>query len=161
MNTNKKTLAVDIGFGNVKAVWDRPAPNAVKAFTSWKEICFKAVSHPATGHGSSGMSSTDQIAVEVGSDRYYVGPEANFGGSVRALHEDYIATPEYEALLAGAWSYMFKETGQLYPDVNVLVLCFPVSRFANTRHRLAQLGRQETPHSGAVQHARAQPERLS
>lgn len=140
---NKKTLAVDVGFGNVKAVWNRPAANVAKALTSWGEICFKAVAHPAVGYDHSGkndMSGTDRIVVEVGSDRYYVGPQATFGGGVRALHEDYIATPEYEALLAGAWSYMMKETGLLYPEVDVLVLGLPVSRFANTRQRLAELG---------------------
>lgn len=140
MSTLKKTLAVDVGFGNVKAVWNRPTPHAAKALTSWKEICFKAVAHPNSGHDSSGMSGTDRISVEVGGDSFFVGPQATFSGGVRALHEDYIATPEYEALLAGAWSYMFKETGQLFPDVDVLVLGLPVSRFANTRHRLAEIG---------------------
>lgn len=70
---------------------------------------------------------------------------------MRAFHEDYIATPEYKALLAGAYSYMFKETGQLFPDVDVLVLGLPASRFANTRHRLAKIGsklrRVPVPHS--------------
>ena len=140
MSTPKRTLAVDVGFGNVKAVWDRPAANVAEALTSWGEICFKAIAHPATEHDRSGIGGTDRIAIEVGTEQYFVGPQATFGGGIRSLHEDYISTPEYEALLAGAWSYMFKETGMLYPDVDVLVLGLPVSRFANTRHRLAELG---------------------
>jgi plasmid segregation protein ParM len=142
MKNQKKVLAVDVGFGNVKAVWGRPDANLPnKALTNWKEICFKAVAHPVSGsHGSHGIGSTDRIEVQVGADHFFVGPEATFGGGVRALHEDYIATPEYEALLTGAWSYMFKETGALYPEVDVLVLGLPVSRFASTRRRLAELG---------------------
>ena len=46
---------------------------------------------------------------------------------------------------------MFKETGLLYPKVDVLVLGLPVSRFANTRNRLAEIGaklrRIPVPHS--------------
>lgn len=133
-------FAVDVGFGNVKAVWNQPDAKQLKAKANWKEICFKAVAHPTTGHDSSGMSGTDRIVVQVGQENFYVGPEATFGGGVRALHEDYIATAEYEALMIGAWSYMFKETGQLNPNVDVLVLGLPVSRFANTRQRLTELG---------------------
>ena len=112
-----------------------------KALTGWQEISFKAVAHPVSGSGvGSGVASTDRIEVQVGNERYFVGPEATFGGGVRALHEDYIATPDYEALLTGAWSYMFKETGLLYPAVDVLVLGLPVSRFASARRRLADIG---------------------
>lgn len=72
MSTLKKTLAVDVGFGNVKAVWSRPTPHAAKALTSWKEICFKAVAHPNSGHDSSGMNGTDRISVEVGGDSFFL-----------------------------------------------------------------------------------------
>ena len=137
----KHVLAIDVGFGNVKAVWDQPDPQKSKVLTSWKEICFKAVAHPVASHdGGSGMDGTDRIIVNVGGESYYVGPEATFGGGVRALHEDYIGTDDYEALLTGAWSYMFKSTGLLYPEVDVLVLGLPVSRFLNTRKRLADIG---------------------
>jgi plasmid segregation protein ParM len=134
----KKILAVDVGFGNVKAVWNQPDASQPPATAHWSEICFKSVAHPTTGHDS--MSGTDRIRVQVGQEHFYVGPDATFGGGVRALHEDYISTADYEALLIGAWSYMFKQTDLLYPAVDVLVLGLPVSRFGNTRQRLTELG---------------------
>ena len=136
----QKVLAVDVGFGNVKAAWGRPDSTQPKAFQSWREICFKAVAHPVSVHDTGTMEGTDRVVVDVGNEAFYVGPEATFGGGVRALHEDYISTPEYEALLAGAWSYMFKDTGLLYPEVDLLVLGLPVSRFSSTRKRLIDIG---------------------
>uniref|UniRef100_UPI0025ED6CF5 ParM/StbA family protein n=1 Tax=Polaromonas sp. UBA4122 TaxID=1947074 RepID=UPI0025ED6CF5 len=136
-----KVLAVDVGFGNLKAVWDRPDAAQPKAFQSWKDICFKSVAHPVVvNEVGSGMEGTDRVVVTVGNQSYYVGPQATVGAGVRALHEDYIATGDYEALLTGAWSYMFKETQLLTQSVDVLVLGLPVSRYQATRKRLKEIG---------------------
>lgn len=136
----QKILAIDVGFGNVKAAWGRPNPNQPTAHQAWREICFKSIAHPVSISQASNKEGTDRVVVEVGNEAFYVGPEATFGGGVRALHENYIETVEYEALLSGAWSYMFKETGLLYPEVDLLVLGLPVSRFNSSRRLLMDIG---------------------
>ena len=136
----KKVLAIDVGFGNLKAVWGRSDPGKSE-IRRWNEICFKAVAHPAlVDEADTGMGGTDRVLVTVRGNPFYVGPQATVAEGVRALHEDYVSTDEYEALIVGAWAYMFKDTQTVTPTIDMLVLGLPVSRFKSTRARLKEVG---------------------
>ena len=136
-----KILAIDIGFGNTKAVWSHHcADNKPEA---WSETCFRSVCPRVLIEESSqgsGLGALDRIEVNVGDHRFYVGPKATLEGGVRALHPDYINTPEHEALLAGAWHYMFKDMDTIFPSVDLLVLGLPVSGFQTNKKRLLEIG---------------------
>ncbi|UUZ66305.1 hypothetical protein LP417_35415 (plasmid) [Polaromonas sp. P1-6] len=135
----KSILAIDIGYGNTKAVWHRRSTTSKQ--DEWTEICFRSVTpRVVVDETGSGLSGMDRVVVNVGVDSFYVGPKATYEGGTRALHPDYINTPEHEALLCGAWHYMFKETGQLSQSVDLLVLGLPVSGFQSNRRRLQELG---------------------
>ena len=136
--SRKTVLAVDIGYGNTKAVWNRKKTQGNP--DTWTELCFRSVTPSVVIDVGTALSALDRVIVNVGTDSYYVGPKATFEGGNRALHHDYINTPEHEALLSGAWSYMLKEQGQIAKSVDVLVLGLPVSGFQTNRRRLQELG---------------------
>jgi plasmid segregation protein ParM len=143
-------LAIDVGFGNTKAVWNRR--RAAGHSDQWSEICFRSVTPRVVVESTgAGLGSIDRVVVPVGDDRFYVGPKATYEGGTRALHPDYINTPEHEALLCGAWHYMLKATGELNPTVDLLVLGLPVSGFQANRRRLQEIGskmrRVPVPHA--------------
>ena len=136
----KTTLAIDVGFGNTKAVWNKTNNGSQE----WSEICFRSVCPRVVvdeGPGP-GLGNIDRVVVNVGNDRFYVGPKATFEGGVRSLHPDYINTPEHEALLIGAWHYMFKQTNTITQSVDLLVLGLPVSGFQSNKKRLKEIGMQ-------------------
>ena len=137
----KSILALDIGFGNTKAVWNNLKTSQKP--DSWSEICFRSVCPRVVvdeGSAGNGIGNLDRVVVNVGHDSFYVGPKATFEGGVRALHPDYINTPEHEALLIGAWHYMFKETNTISQSVDLLVLGLPVSGFQANKKRLQEIG---------------------
>lgn len=131
-------LAIDIGYGNTKAVWNRKETAGKK--DTWSEIIFRSVTPRVvvdeTGAGIGGM---DRVVVHVKDDSFYVGPKATYEGGTRALDPNYIDTPEHEALLCGAWHYMFKDTGMLSSSVDLLVVGLPVSSFQSSRKHLTEL----------------------
>lgn len=135
----KNILAIDIGFGNTKAVWSsRQIPGQPDA---WSEICFRSVCpRVVIDEAGNGLAAIDRVVVNVGHESFYVGPKATFEGGVRALHPDYINTAEYEALLMGAWSYMMKDTSTITQSVDLLVLGLPVSGFLANKKRLMEIG---------------------
>jgi plasmid segregation protein ParM len=139
-NESKKSiLAVDVGYGNTKAVWNlKRTPSKAD---SWAEICFRSVTPPVVVAGiNPSIASLDRVIVNVGPNAYFVGPQATFEGGSRALHPDYISKEEHEALLRGAWHYMFKSMGQVTQSVDMLVVGLPVSGFQANRRRLHQIG---------------------
>ena len=124
-----------------KAVWNYRTTDKIKE--TWLEICFRSVCPRVVvdeGSTASGIGNMDRIVVNVGADNFYVGPKATFEGGLRALHPDYINTPEHEALLVGAWHYMFKEMNSIFPSVDLLVLGLPVSGFQANKKRLQEIG---------------------
>lgn len=136
----KTVLAIDVGFGNLKAVWGRSEPGQSE-IRQWNEICFKAVVHPAlVDEADTGMGGTDRLLVTARGNDFYIGPQATVGEGVRALHEDYVSTDEYEALIVGAWAYMFRDTQKVTSTIDMLVLGLPVSRFKAARSRLKEVG---------------------
>lgn len=141
MKHEPSVLAVDIGYGNTKAVWSRQSIPGKPA--SWSQIHFRSICAPAkTADSTSRIStnSSDRVIVNVGDKRFFVGPKATSEGGLRALHPDYINTPEHEALLLGAWHYMFKATGKITPTVDLLVLGLPVHGFQANKEILREIG---------------------
>lgn len=130
-------LAVDVGYGNLKAVWGGNGQDE-----AWREIAFRSVSPlinkevSITGHGSA-----DRVTIRVGEANYAVGPHADrlVGGQL-SLHPNYIERPEYEALIGGAWHYYLRDSGQAEAMIDLLVLGLPVSNFAQKSHQLRDLG---------------------
>jgi plasmid segregation protein ParM len=133
-------LAVDVGYGNTKAVWSNPAgPD----FGPSDQICFSSVAPPChvpALEKLDGLGSRDRIVVEIDGHHFFVGPEATMGDGARMLDPDFILRAEYRALLAGAIYYYVKSTGNLSQSLDVLALGLPVSSFAARRHALKALG---------------------
>ena len=136
--SKKSALSIDIGYGNTKAVWNQKKTPGKP--DTWSEICFRSVTLGVVVDTGTSLSSLDRVIVNVGTDSFYVGPKATFEGGTRALHPDYINTVEHEALLCGAWHYMWRNTGQVTKSVDILVLGLPVSGFQANRRRLQELG---------------------
>lgn len=137
MKNEPTVLAIDLGCGNTKAVWSRQSTASQP--DSWSEICFPSICAQVFSAGS-GENSARRVLVNVGGDRFLVGPKPSLEGGVRALHPDFINTPEYEALLMGAWHYMFRAMGRVIPEVDLLVLGLPVSGFWANKEKLTEIG---------------------
>lgn len=133
-------LAVDVGFGNTKAVWGADPAS---------EICFKSLT-PSTSIDPNAFSGTsllplDRIQIQVAGNVYFVGPDAYMAGGSYHLDPDYIKRQEYLALLRGAIFYMFKNTGRVVRELDALVLGLPVSSFAKLKDQLTKVARFEHP----------------
>lgn len=137
----KQVLAVDIGFGNTKAVWGQ-TKNGNKE--SWSEIVFPSVAPVSSDSSeqSNGLGVMDRVLVPVAGKNYYVGPEAMFASGLRELHENYIERPEYTALLAGSWHYMLKRSTFASKSIDTLVLGLPVSGYKAHRAALKEMGQK-------------------
>lgn len=141
MKHDPTVLAVDIGYGNTKAVWSRQSIHGKPPI--WSQIHFRSICAPAKHANDNSRISTnssDRVIVNVGDKSFFVGPKASSEGGLRALHPDYINTPEHEALLLGAWHYMFKATGKVTPTVDMLVLGLPVHGFQANKETLREIG---------------------
>ena len=140
MNTGnqKSILALDIGYGNTKAVWRQPKSGD----STWGEICFRSVAPRVIVDVGTSLTSLDRVIVNVGTESFYVGPKATLEGGMRELHPDYINTVTHQALPCGAWHYMFRQIGEVTKSVDLLVLGLPVSGFQTNRRRLAELGKK-------------------
>lgn len=138
--TEKKILAVDVGFGNTKVVWGE---------STRSEICFKSVA-PKTSLNQNalvGLSSSalERVRIDVGAESYLVGPEAYQAGGSHHLDPNYVHRNEYLALLRGAIFYMFAREGAVPRDIDVLVLGLPVSGFFVHKDALTKIAKFEHP----------------
>lgn len=134
-------LAVDVGYGNTKAAWNVLANSANKLV--WSEIAFRSVTSAASSaHAQDVLKGLNRVVVSVNGEHFFVGPEATIEGGVRSRKADFTTFREHEALLCGAWHYMWKETGQVSDSVDLLVLGLPVSGFRAKRDQLTALGKQ-------------------
>jgi plasmid segregation protein ParM len=134
----KTILAIDVGYGNTKAVWNRRDQNGKVV---WDEICFPSAANKIfRDHSIQGIAGPDRVLVDVDGELFFVGPEATAGAEQLVGGIDYIAKPEYEALLCGAWSYMMKRMGRVIPTVDSLVLGLPVANFVVRRSELMAIG---------------------
>ena len=94
---------IDVGYGTTKYISaDDPRTREMRCgrFPSL------ALRVPATDVGAGVAGGRDTVRVVVGSEHFEVGPDAPLlmgrHASHRVLHEGYVTTPEYAALLLGA-----------------------------------------------------------
>jgi plasmid segregation protein ParM len=115
------TFATDIGYGNTKSAFPLGTGIGTSMFPSLAPL---ASTTSLTGFSGNYLRNRNVVNVEVDGARYEVGPEVSIssgnGNSGRSLSEDYVTTPTYAALLAGALHYS-KAT-----EIDRLVLGLPV-----------------------------------
>ena len=142
MTFQPQTLAVDVGFGNTKGVWG--VTNAPDAPPSWRDVCFKSVAPQVRSKDEIELNKLNRFPINVGGQKYWVGPDAYSTGVESGVIEQSvknIKTPEYLALVAGAWAYMIKDLNVPIQSIETLVLGLPISAFKANREELAKLGR--------------------
>lgn len=141
MNKAPNILAVDVGFGNTKAVWGcGPTSDGQIA---WREICFRSVAAKVNSKSDITLNKLNRLPVNVNEQHYWVGPDAYSTGVESGVIEQSvknIKTPEYKALIAGAWGYMLRDLQTNAQSIDTLVLGLPISAFKANRDELAQLG---------------------
>lgn len=133
-----RILAIDVGYGNTKAVWG--VTEGVQ--TQWSEIVFKSVAPRIWRDDEIHLNRLDRVPVTVDGNKYWCGPDACSTGVESGVIEQSIkniTTPEYQALIAAAWSYMLKDLGTLVQSVDMLVLGLPVSAFKAHRDELIKV----------------------
>ena len=131
---NKTILAIDVGFGNTKAVWG-PERN------SSSEIIFKSVAPISMqlNDAFSGLSEgMDRIGIDIEGTQYLVGPEAFYAGGSPILDLNFVKHNEYLALIRGSIYYMHKRSGVIRTSIDCLVLGLPVSNFLEHRESLTK-----------------------
>ena len=120
--------AVDVGFGNTKYISGHTAGDIRCA-------AFPSVAYPSA-RDLSGVPLAERrktVAVPINGLFYEVGPEVNLAADTfRAtqMHDRYIETPEYMALLRGALNMMKVNT------IDLLVVGLPVAAFATKKAAL-------------------------
>jgi plasmid segregation protein ParM len=136
--------AVDVGFGNTKYV-------ASCASDEIRCAIFPSIAYPSARDLSAVPAAERRktVAVPIDGLFYEVGPEVNLAADTfRAtqMHDRYIETPEYAALLRGALSMM------KVPSIDLLVVGLPVAAFAAKRGALekAMTGKHEVGHGKSV-----------
>ena len=126
----KIVLAVDVGYGNVKAVWD-PESNTSS------EIIFRSIANPVH-QGTDINRSKGTVPVTVQGHTYMVGPDAYLSGGTGIPDTNFTERNEYLAFLRGALHYMFCKT-VAYHKIDTLVVGLPVGNFASHRARLRDI----------------------
>jgi plasmid segregation protein ParM len=120
--------AVDVGFGNTKYVTACAGDDIRCGY-------FPSVAYPSARDVSGGPANERRktVAVPIDGLFYEVGPEVNLAADTfRAtqMHDRYIDTPEYAALLRGALNLMNVES------IDLLVVGLPVAVFATKKAAL-------------------------
>jgi plasmid segregation protein ParM len=114
------TLAVDVGYGNTKTAF---AVGSDIKTTMFPSLAPQAATSSLTPESGTVFQARKVINVVVDGARYEVGPGVALSGAYntgRALAEDYVTTPNYAALLAGALFYSGAS------EIERLVLGLPV-----------------------------------
>ena len=135
----KNVIAVDVGYGNTKAVWGHCIDTLGKE--CWAEVCFRSVAPlmMVDEEKSGGTHNPDRIALQVNGKKYYAGPAASWGVEARALDPHYIDTDEHEALLRASIHIAMREKRELFEEIDMLVVGLPVSGFRSRGRRLQEL----------------------
>ncbi|AOY97728.1 plasmid segregation protein ParM (plasmid) [Cupriavidus sp. USMAA2-4] len=115
------TVAVDVGYGNTKSAFGMGAEISTQMFPS---LAPPTSVHSLASHSGSFFRARNVVNVMVDGARYEVGPDvsisAAYGNTGRVLSEDFVTTPNYAALLAGALHYANAS------EIDRLVLGLPV-----------------------------------
>ncbi|CAG9185821.1 PRTRC system protein D [Cupriavidus pampae] len=99
------TLAIDVGYGNTKTAFALGSDIRTSMFPS---LAPQAATSSLTPESGTPFQARKVVNVVVDGARYEVGPGVSLSGAYntgRALAEDYVTTPNYAALLAGAIFY--------------------------------------------------------
>lgn len=99
------TLAIDVGYGNTKTAF---AMGSEIKTTMFPSLAPQAATSNLTPEGGTPFQARNVVNVMVDGARYEVGPGVALSGAYntgRALAEDFVTTPNYAALLAGALYY--------------------------------------------------------
>lgn len=131
---SKVILAVDVGYGNTKLVW---GPHQDLSC----EIHFPSIAHTVvrkTDHLDV-LESMERIGIVVGGTQFLVGPEAFEAGGVPILDTNFVARPQYLALLRGAIYYMMRKSGVVHRHIDGLVVGLPISNFGQHKDALTKL----------------------
>ena len=132
MNSNN-VLAVDVGFGNTKAVWGNGGSPASEII--FRSIVKRTLEDPRElGAIGTGLN---RIGINLGGQFYLVGPDAYLAGGVPTIDSNFVNRKEYLALLRGAMYYMIQATGKV-KDIDCLVVGLPVGNFTNRRADLVR-----------------------
>lgn len=123
--------AVDLGFGNTKFITGM-AGSEVRCG------CIPSLAYPSTRDPASlpAAERRKTLAIPINGLFYEVGPDAALAtDNLRAthLHDRYVETPEYLALLRGALAMM------KLPVIDVLVVGLPVSHFVAKKAALERV----------------------
>jgi plasmid segregation protein ParM len=126
-------MGLDVGYGNTKAVYSTDA--GVE-----HNLVLPSVAHEILDlehhKDMTATGKTDQVLVEVDGRHFTVGPSAAVFG--RTLHDNYILTPQYRALVAGALYAAFEELGDATDRVDALVVGLPVYSFSKLKDQLRE-----------------------
>lgn len=133
------TIAIDIGFGNTKTVWNHTIDKGGRE--RWAEACFRSVTPAVSMDDQDSLGyHPDRIMIEVNGQKYYAGPAATFGVEARALDPNYIETDQHEVLMRAAIHIAMREMNRRFTSIDMLVLGLPVSGFAARGARLQEIG---------------------
>lgn len=126
MSNNKAVIrAIDVGYGNTKYI---------RTIENGEVIAdhFPSIVHRPNGGKPSFNESPDIYEVEVNNATYEVGPgiDAALEGGIRIMHENYIETNDYMALVYGALSQMNVS------EIDLLVVGLPVDLMSSKRQVL-------------------------
>ncbi len=136
----KIILAVDSGYGNVKAAWGAEPSNE-------NEIIFRAIANSISNSSNSPVtSSKGRVPVVVDGDTFMVGPDAYLSEGTSILDFNFVHRKEYLAFLRGAIHYMLRKLG-IHHKIDCLVVGLPVSNYESHNEALAKIckGLHEIP----------------
>lgn len=124
--------AVDLGYGNAKFVIGHPPGDEIHCLSFPSAAPLAAISEVSGAM----FDATNTVTVTVDGKRYDVGPGvgvARDGCDHRILHNGYLRTPEYLALMRGIFHYMNA------PTIDHLVVGLPLGHVMNRSHELEKL----------------------
>lgn len=136
----KIILAIDVGFGNVKAAWGAES-------SSETEIIFRSIANVISKSRNSPITtSKGRVPVVVAGDTFMIGPDAYLSSGAGILDFNFVVRKEYLAFLRGAMHFMFNKTG-VYHKIDVLAVGLPVGNYESHHEALAQIckGLHEIP----------------
>ena len=133
-------LAVDVGYGNIKAAWGNKC-------TPQTEIIFKSIANKIThSTDEKPCTSLGRVPIDIDGDIYMIGPDSHLFSGSRILDVDYVARKEYLAFLRASMHFMFNQTG-VFHKIDRLAVGLPVSSYASKKSELVRIckGVHEVP----------------
>lgn len=136
----KNVIAIDVGYGNTKVVWSHFQDKMGKE--RWGEKSFLSVAPRvvADEHKTGLKANPDKVLIELKGNRYYAGPAASKGIESRMMEANYIESDLHEIMLRTSIHLAMREIGEIFTEIDVLVLGLPVSGFINRLDNLRDIG---------------------